>query len=50
MEGIHHGQIPPHEEQAATLREAGSIVKNSNSELADKLEKMAEHHEEMKSM
>lgn len=44
MKGMDHES---HEVQAATLREAASALKSSRPDLAEKLEQMAHHHEEM---
>lgn len=47
--GMHEQMEAMHEENEATLKEAASILKATHPELAAKLEKMAEHHEDMKS-
>ncbi len=49
MPGMHEGMHQIHEEEAATLREAASILKATHPDLAVKLEEMAQHHEGMKS-
>ena len=49
MQGMHEGMQSMHEEDAATLREAASLLRGAHPDLAARLEKMAQHHESMKS-
>lgn len=45
MQGAGHEMN--HGDHAATLREAATALKASRPDLAEKLEKMAQHHEDM---
>ena len=47
--GMHAQMEAMHEENEATLKEAASILKATHPDLAAKLVKMAEDHEDMKS-
>ena len=48
MQGMHEGMQKMHEENAATLKEAASLLNDTHPDVAAKLEKMAQRHESMK--